>query len=67
MNLVKVDKDSSRTPEEEYEYWFNRVHGFIEESLPWDMHPNEVRAEDMYRAKLQRKMVKALASIDLKE
>ena len=67
MYLMKVDLGNARTPEEEYCYWYDKFHGYIEEKLPWEMHPNEVRAENMYIAKLQKKAKKALDLVHAEE
>lgn len=59
---LKVDLDKARTPVEEYTYLLDLLNNKIDEKLPWDMHPNELRAADMYRKKLRKKIK---AAIDL--
>lgn len=60
MRLMRVDKSKARLPDEEYWYWFYKLHSIIDNKLPWDMHPNEIRAGKMYKAKIERKMYAAL-------
>jgi hypothetical protein len=35
--------------------------------LPWDLHPNQLRSQDMYRNKILKKIQKLLASEEGKE
>ena len=57
---MKVNKGNVRTPEEEYYYWYHKLRDKVDEKLPWDMHPNELRASDMYYTKMRRKIKEAL-------
>ncbi len=56
---MRVDYGNCRTPDEEYEYWRAKHYNYYDPNLPWDMHPNELRALDMYKAKIRKKMLKA--------
>jgi hypothetical protein len=62
-----VDYNNIRTPDEEFWYWFYKVHNIIDEKLPWDMHPNEIRAAERRVARMEKKMYAALDSEEYKE
>lgn len=64
---MKVDKSKARTPDEEYWYWLYKQHNLIDWKLPWDMHPNELRASDMYKKKIEKKIHMALELIAYEE
>lgn len=59
---MRVNKSKARTAAEEADHWRHWLHTQIDEKLPWDMHPNEIRADKMRKDKARRKMLEALDS-----
>jgi hypothetical protein len=63
---MKVDKSKARRPDEEYEHYMDILFT-LDLHLPWDLHPNQLRSQDMYRNKILKKIQKLLASEEGKE
>jgi hypothetical protein len=52
---MKVDKSKIRTPDEEYAFLWDKLRS-MGDYFAWDVHPNRIRADDMYRKKLHKKL-----------
>jgi len=52
---MKVDKSKARNPDEEYAYIWEKLNS-LGNYFAWDVHPNVLRATDMQRERLWKKL-----------
>lgn len=52
---MKVDKSKIRTPDEEYTYLWDLLNS-LGNYFVWDVHPNVIRATDIRRERLLKKL-----------
>lgn len=58
---MQVQKDKVRTPDEEYDYLWDRL-GKLGDFLVWEVHPNVVKADDIAEKRLWKKFKKLVDS-----
>lgn len=61
-----VTKDQMRTPDEEYEYLtitLNSLGNFF----AWDVHPNKIRATEIRRQRLSKRLLDLVASDEFQD
>lgn len=54
-SLLRVDKSKAMLPSEQYEEIRNKIYK-IDEHLPWDLHPNQINAQNIHRNRLVKKL-----------
>lgn len=63
---MKIDKSKIRTPDEEYEYLRNRLNN-LGNFFSWEVHPNVIRADEIQRKKLQKRLTELVDSAEFQE
>lgn len=62
---MQVQMSKVRTPDEEYEYLWNRL-GELGDFLAWEVHPNVVKADNVTEKRLWKKLKKLVDSEEYK-
>lgn len=63
---MRVSKDNIRTVLEEYDRLCGIIRGY-DEYLPWDVHPNVARNQEMRKERARKKLKKLVDSEEAKE
>jgi hypothetical protein len=63
---MRVDKSKIRTPDEEYQYLWNKIQNGGD-FFSWEVHPNVLRAYNMRRDKLYKKLQQLVDSAEFKD
>lgn len=63
---MRVSTNKIRTVLEEYEYLCGIIQGY-DKYLPWDVHPNVIRAQEMRKKKARKKLKKLVDSEEGRE
>lgn len=65
--ILVVDKSKAMNPCELYNHYYDQIFNGIDEYLPWDLHPNKLRAAEILRQRLMNKMKTLVDSEEFKE
>ncbi|AGM46843.1 hypothetical protein BZG00_15365 [Salinivibrio kushneri] len=63
---MKVDTSKARTVLEEYERLCGIIRAY-DEYLPWDVHPNVTRGQEMRKSRARKKLKQLVDSEEAKE
>lgn len=63
---MRVDKSKMWTPEEELAYLWKQLLN-LPDFIPWDVHPNVLRASNIREARLHKKVEQARKRVALEE
>lgn len=62
---MQVQKNKTRTPEEEYAYIWDKL-SMLGNFVPWEVHPNVIKANDITKQKLWTRLKKLVDSEEYK-